>query len=401
MRSSIASRKMVPLVLLWLSTSLALPAAASDSGWYVGQKLRANVVRLEVSASGKTRNGFGFVVAERADADSAKQQLVVVTADHVVRGKAGEAAAETIQVAFFESDAQPATATLHEAHLDRDHGDIAVLLVDKPQGFGWVQACWDTREIAPPEPVRYVGRNRQWTIPPDPLKVMSRRAADQQLELQGDVQRGTSGAPLLSEKGFVGIVVEDATGSVFATEAGAVKKFLDGHGLGWLAPMDEDQRTSWLLEGTWKARKGETDTQVVLTAEGTLDERTEEGSVLGLEPGEQIRWEVRGGKFYTGVGGEEMGEWGQILEVTGDGFLVKTTEQPVGDAGGASEVQGDDDDDAVGDDDDDADAGGDDDDAVGDDDDDDASGDDDDGGETDQDEAPVDPLTIEFKRVKK
>src|SRR5882724_8589267 len=92
--------------------------------------LRPNVVRVTATlGQGMVpQTGFGFVVGQQGN------QLVVVTADHVVRGDDPGAEDKAPLVTFFENQGSQVRGKLESVRLPRDRGELALILVKNP-GF--------------------------------------------------------------------------------------------------------------------------------------------------------------------------------------------------------------------------------------------------------------------------
>ena len=147
---------------------------------------------LAVSAAGQ--NGFGFITGSRYD------KLFVVTAAHVV-----EAALEehvTIDLKFF-NDYKRYTGRVIRNYPDQD---IALLEVSKPEYFKWSSTCLGQAEIG--DDVGFIGRNGEWYIPRGRALGTINSIPRNQIKVDiTSVTVGTSGAPLITQSGIVGMIV--------------------------------------------------------------------------------------------------------------------------------------------------------------------------------------------------
>jgi sulfatase modifying factor 1 len=182
-------------------TQLNAQSTARD----IAKKYRKNVVQLTVKFSdGRTEDGFGFIVGEQGD------RLYVVTAEHVVRKKIPDVEAKKITARFYEKKGDDFSAKLLNLS-SRSGMDIALLEVPKPsKDYKWEKNYYHTSPQFG-EQVWFIGRFRDWYVPTGP----SIGAVNQE-PLVGilkvdiySVQQGTSGAPLITKDGIVGMVTED------------------------------------------------------------------------------------------------------------------------------------------------------------------------------------------------
>ena len=100
-------------------------SAQSVSGDAKAMALRPNVVKITATLGqgAVPQTGFGFIVGQQGN------QLVVVTADHVVRGDDPGAEDKAPLITFFQNQGSQVPGKLETVHLPRDRGDLAVVLV--------------------------------------------------------------------------------------------------------------------------------------------------------------------------------------------------------------------------------------------------------------------------------
>jgi formylglycine-generating enzyme required for sulfatase activity len=188
------------LVLLQL---FQVSAQMESEGDKATKKFLDNVVQLSVNFSnGKSQNGFGFVVGER------HELLYVVTANHVVRKDEPGTQTTNIKAKFYSDKGDPEKAKLLQ--LSAGEVDLALLEIHKP----YPSYQWKANYFSSPQKnstVWFIGRDEDWWVPADieagvikdlpilptfPVRIRS-------------VHPGTSGAPLISKEGIVGMIIED------------------------------------------------------------------------------------------------------------------------------------------------------------------------------------------------
>jgi DNA-binding beta-propeller fold protein YncE len=201
-------------------------------------ELRGNVVRVDTtfgkSQEGKT--GFGFIVGE------AEGQLVIVTANHVVRSSDPDAGDSRITVTFFGGAQGQATLLprRHETH------DLAVLQVGSPAKFKWIaESVAPSTEVVRNREAWIIGRRGDWEIPTKGSAKIG-RVLDQGALIEVDtavVSAGTSGAPLVTENGIVGMITTDMPGEVVKVlSVDAIRRSLEEWSYRWSA---QEVRTSY------------------------------------------------------------------------------------------------------------------------------------------------------------
>lgn len=191
--------------------------------------LRGNVVRVQRGMKGPqgsinqaSATGFGFIVGER------NKRLYIVTANHVARrDEKGSRLEENIEVMFYKSNDKWQPATLLERFLPKPQ-DLAVLEVAAPDGFAWERHCAaDVNALISTSrngnigglPAVFIGRQSDskdfWFIPSVPGSIRGNPNTDSLLSVEiTTVMSGTSGAPLVSLAGIIGMIVVDEGGGV-------------------------------------------------------------------------------------------------------------------------------------------------------------------------------------------
>ena len=180
------------------SLSFWIQLQAESTGRDVAEQLKPNVVQLTVKFGDKTSHGFGFVVGERSG------NLYVVTAKHVVR--VDEPGVETeVCAQFYERRGKFIKTNL--LHLSVTEVDLALLEVPKPfKEYTWKALCY--ADLKKGDPVWFVGRNQEWFVPIEPGYVQEQPFLGRFYVEGLNVMPGSSGAPLISEEGIVGMIIE-------------------------------------------------------------------------------------------------------------------------------------------------------------------------------------------------
>lgn len=191
---------------------VALGAGAQDTTFLAGPelaaRLRQNLVYIEASDIHADEHGYGLVVG--GDAET----LWVVTARHVIvetpmLGLATpERPSQRIRLRFC---ADPSAALVPAAPwpaFDAGGADVALLRVARPSGYQWIERALAV-QAAVGEPVWLLGSEND--CKPVPAEGHVRAVADAGHDLRIDfpasaVQGGSSGGPVLSGAGIVGLM---------------------------------------------------------------------------------------------------------------------------------------------------------------------------------------------------
>ncbi len=171
--------------------------------------LRNNVVAI--SAQGQ--NGFGFITGSRYD------QLFVVTAAHVV-----EYAVENndpVDIKFYNDYRR------YKGNVIRNYPevDIALLEVKKPEHFSWNQNCLGNTSLG--VNVAFIGRDGDWYVPRGLALGTVFKMANNQIQVDiTSVRVGSSGGPLITDSGIVGMIVETDGGTATAVDLNELRTTL-------------------------------------------------------------------------------------------------------------------------------------------------------------------------------
>jgi len=186
--------------------------------------------------------GYGFVVGSSVD-PYGKSVFLVVTADHVVRDPSapGDSYAKPL-VTYYVYQDSTFEGTLLDFRVPPTAGDLAILKVPKPPNSSDIRSAtmapvW---ALTPGTDAWRIGKPGYWL----PARAASQYAGPERgvwLRFNGlDAPRGTSGAPMVTERGLVGMVVEDvgvvggASGEGNALPADLIARNVVGWGIsGW------------------------------------------------------------------------------------------------------------------------------------------------------------------------
>lgn len=190
------------------------------------EELKKSVLRIIT----KDGSGFGFVVGECHD------NLYVVTANHVVRKNFDNPNTITkeVEVGFYQL-----WPTKHPAIvLEYCCGDLdlAVLKVKKPHGYGWDEHHF-CDEYTRGEKVWFIGRSKLWYVPTEKetgvinevaIEIKRKNKVKKVIGIDMEsVLQGTSGAPLVTKDGIIGMIILDNDfNEVFAIPINKIKEAL-------------------------------------------------------------------------------------------------------------------------------------------------------------------------------
>lgn len=233
------------LILLWLIPAYYLSAQTvpkPPTGVDVIETYKNNVIRLAVQFTSSQNNettesnGFGFVVGEQ------DHYLYVVTAKHVV-WKDEPGFSVNITAYFYSRQAEGVNATMLD--LSYENLDLALLKIRKPSSFYWKRCSY-----SPPKRnkrIWFIGRNGDWWIPatfqtgeivqtivPPKLKVNI-----------NSVDVGSSGAPLISERGIFGMITDTSSGMAYGLDIETIKRCVQDI---WRYPWNLESRAGKICQ---------------------------------------------------------------------------------------------------------------------------------------------------------
>ena len=194
------------LIALLGADAIGSTALGQNKGDEKALALRPNVVKITATLgrSMAPQSGFGFIVGQQGN------QLVVITADHVVRGDDPGAEDKAPLITFFENQGTQLPGKLESVRLQRDRGDLAVILVQNPGFVSFVRDAVDPMPAARFLQVWLVGRAGTWDVPASPGVGAQVDPFSKMIKVEGLAARvGSSGGPLISSNGIVGMIVMD------------------------------------------------------------------------------------------------------------------------------------------------------------------------------------------------
>jgi len=179
-------------------------------------------VRIAVHEGEHEREGFGVVLGER------EGWLYIATANHVVRGQGGgngepDAPRRTVKLTYYSDQGVSYDGSVLENFVA--DFDLGVVKAKAPPGFRADVLCNDAPNVARGLRVAYVGKERVWYVPTFEGRVNQEPDAKEWLNVDSmTVEPGTSGAPVFSGYGLVGLVVNSAKLQTFVAAAGRVER---------------------------------------------------------------------------------------------------------------------------------------------------------------------------------
>ncbi len=187
--------------------------------------LKKNVLKIStLFTNGVEENGFGFVVGQRGSA------LFVATANHVVDADNPKVRAQEIKVGFFGRKGRMETAK--RLQLSSINEDLALLEVKCPEGYSW-KRDFVSKNVERNTKVSFIGRGDRWTVPTTNQNGVINSGEDVNHEITIDITSvfpGSSGAPVVSEKGIVGMLISDNQTEAKALYIGRIKEIVEKWG---------------------------------------------------------------------------------------------------------------------------------------------------------------------------
>jgi hypothetical protein len=198
MESQKALLRTVMALLVACVFPMAREANAQKTGFELASSLRANTVAVEAIFSDQSkRSGFGLVIGSQGP------YAYILTAHHIL---SGASTLDEVYVTYYVE-----TGVLRRADRVFIEGtgpdtDIAILKAPAPSGTGWIERSAAENEL--PGPVWIIGLLGHFDVTPTPGRLSRVDPVRSELELQGlhgSVGQGSSGAPIVSERGIVGM----------------------------------------------------------------------------------------------------------------------------------------------------------------------------------------------------
>lgn len=217
------------MMLIFFVLDMNLLSSAQSMEYKMCEKIQNNVVRVKASFNGEMDAGFGFIVGERKNGT-----LLIATCNHLVRHHFEPA--EKIEI-MFRGSGKWKTVELLKDHelLPRD---LAVLEVRKPMNFSLEKECMAAvNDSLKGIKTKFIGREDQWWIPQTDLIIHSREPDKNSIiQVETDlVKPGTSGAPLVTKGGIIGMIIGDTgSGTAKALSINRIRAFFNQWQYPWI-----------------------------------------------------------------------------------------------------------------------------------------------------------------------
>jgi len=198
--------------IIWANT--AFPQAFSQEFF---NNLKELVVSITVETEyGVENHGFGIVVSDFRDVyglDRSSASVLIITANHIVRDSYGKNITKNIKVRYYSDKFNLYDAALPDMY-DKTY-DLAFIAADKPENFETVRlVLGNENNLKFGNPVWFIGRSGRWFLPRTPGEIKSVNNGNSILINNLDILPGTSGAPLISSTGIIGMIISDESRSV-------------------------------------------------------------------------------------------------------------------------------------------------------------------------------------------
>jgi len=205
------------------SSEQSAPAQYGQIGDRVAEGFKDNVVQITAKFSDDDMSdGFGFVVGERDN------KLYVVTANHVIYSDDPDIETKEVLVKFYEDQVgKPISG--ETLNVSNSLLDAALLRVTKPKRYRW------RRKVLCPgykkgDMAWFIGQGGKWVVPPDGA---AGHLKDDEPDWDGNisfyitsVKPGTSGAPLFTKDGFIGMITIDKGLEAQAVHIDSIRKLI-------------------------------------------------------------------------------------------------------------------------------------------------------------------------------
>jgi hypothetical protein len=239
-------RKMSAIAVLLLCFCSVPDAWSQTKGDEIAKKFMNNVVQITVKFADKSDSGIGFAVGQRDD------KVYMVTARHVVRSesKANIGVIPEIRVRFNDDKGNLYNANLLDV---RSEYDLALIEVSKPSMKDtWGKDCCDASAERGSE-VWFIGED--WYVPTISGRIAQAPSFENRhkhkVENLVSVRVGTSGAPLFTEKGIAGMIIEHDSDSkmTYALDIKVIKEAVEKANYPWQSVQNPSPR-----KATYKLR---------------------------------------------------------------------------------------------------------------------------------------------------
>ncbi len=189
--------------------ALVAPAAAAPAqdARALAATLRPNTVRIHAVFDRGTEGeesvyGFGFIVGRDGDG------LWIATAGHTVwapkDGEPEKRQADEVRVTYYSAPGARPWARV-SAHFDDSGYDLAFLVAEPLPEVRWIERSTAAESVMEGEQVVHIGRDLDWHL--SPATVDEVEYPKHEIMLRGKVPFGSSGGPVVSEAGIVGMIL--------------------------------------------------------------------------------------------------------------------------------------------------------------------------------------------------
>jgi hypothetical protein len=228
------TRGLIALLLgsFFILASLGVRAQPANTppGEKNAYQFRALTVQVRSAKADKpdetVEGGYGFVVARHGDV------LTIVTADHVVRDQDGIVYGK-VTVEPYVSRGHPLPAQVLDFQMPRDYGDMAVLEVHRSNFPALPPVPVAKLPIAEGTEAWRIGKEQGWTPSNRPGVFVGRQKTIWLGFDNLDAPRGSSGGPILTNDGLIGMVTDDQSGRGYVLPVDTIIDFLTSQGAPW------------------------------------------------------------------------------------------------------------------------------------------------------------------------
>ena len=193
------------------------------------QNYRTNVVKLNVEFDEYNINGFGIIISKINDT------IYCITANHIVRSN--RAKPKNIFATFYSYQEKTFQALLLNK-FDKNL-DLAIIRINTEKDREKIRYNKNISLATPStnEEVCFIGREGTWYIPTFKGTGSINRIDEITNRIFIDimtVQPGTSGAPIFTKKGIIGMIVHDSVNTIHVTPINLIKQRI----FKWNLPFD-------------------------------------------------------------------------------------------------------------------------------------------------------------------
>ncbi|MCP4254897.1 MAG: trypsin-like peptidase domain-containing protein [Candidatus Scalindua sp.] len=204
------------LIIFTISTSYAQDDALIE-------KIKHNTIQLTATFSdGEIQYGFGFLVGERSG------YLYIATAQHVVMKYDDEndqyVKANQIKARFYSDQGKSYSVKILD--LKQEDLDLSLLEMLTPDNVAFINGYF-APSVERGDKVWFIGRETKWYVPVIEGKVSQSPNTTGELKMEiTAIKPGTSGAPLITKNGIVGLIITDNQNSATAIHIQSIREFV-------------------------------------------------------------------------------------------------------------------------------------------------------------------------------